>query len=139
VITPGRRQRHTSLRAKRWGVKPAPKDPNNWRRAYLPEWITARTTGPKRAGSDRDDPKYLAFMRCFACAWCGAEPPNVAAHVVTAAGQKGMSLKVPDRQAIPMCVTCHDFFDGRTDGEHNPFAGRDLEWKREWACASSRR
>ncbi len=133
--TGGPVKRHTELRPKRWGVKPAPKAPN-WRREYLAEWLIEPKVS-KRERSGRADEAHKRFVRILPCCQCGKWGATSAAHVATAAGQKGTALKVDDRQTIPLCDgpgSCHRYFDGAEDGPANPFRGWSKERKRRWAA-----
>lgn len=49
--------------------------------------------------------EYLAHVRTYACLKCQSPWPS--AHHVTYAQTKGMSLKVGDEWAVPLCHTCH--------------------------------
>lgn len=67
------------------------------------------------------------------CICCGRQGPGDAAHVVTASGQKGMALKVDDRQCVPLCRRCHRYYDGQADGPRNPFRHWTKDEKRDVA------
>lgn len=57
---------------------------------------------PHRVRSD----KHKRFINSLSCAVCHAPPPSECAHI-SAAGGKGMGLKVSDEYTIPLCHTCH--------------------------------
>lgn len=119
--TGGRVRRHTELRAKRWGVRPAPKDAN-WREDYMPEWMT-KEEAPKYTAFELS---WFAFVRTLPC--CASHlglcrGPMQAAHVALSADQKGTGMKVPHTQTVPLCHKHHADWDGRSGQANNPFAG----------------
>jgi len=92
---------------------------------------------PKRIKRRADASPYVQYVRTLACVHCHKSGPSTAAHVATGPGQKGMSLKVPDWQCVPLCDgprSCHRYFDGQEDGPKNPFRGWSKEEK--WAVAA---
>lgn len=54
------------------------------------------------------DPKYLAWLREQACAWCAKRPPSEASHH----GPHGIGTKADDHGALPLCGPwgCHSHF-----------------------------
>lgn len=69
---------------------------------------------------------YLAFVRTLACCASsagGCRGRIEAAHITTSADQKGVGMKVPDNQAVPLCRRHHGDWDGRNGSTGNPFAG----------------
>lgn len=70
----------------------------------------------KRASSVRDDSPYRTFVQglpCVCASMGGCSGDIIAAHATLGPNEKGTSLKVDDRQVIPMCCQHHDEFDGR--------------------------
>lgn len=63
---------------------------------------------PKSAAPARD-PRYLAFVRTFACISCGATE-SVEAHHWARRGMKGLASKPSDYNTVPLCQRCHDHF-----------------------------
>lgn len=55
------------------------------------------------------DAEYLAWIRALPCAVCAE--PEWRGHRIEAAhvGDRGLSQKCPDREAIPLCPRCHRF------------------------------
>jgi hypothetical protein len=101
-----RLERHTELRPTRWGI--APKPARRKKKRVL--------EGP-----------YVDFVKSLPCIHCGARAPSEPAHMTLSKNEKGTGLKVRDRQCVPLCAACHDFWDGRAgrrrNGVENPFLG----------------
>lgn len=55
-----------------------------------------------RKGADFD---RLVFIRQLPCAACNAPPPSHAHHFI--GKLKGMALKAPDSETLPLCMRCH--------------------------------
>ena len=78
-----------------------------------------RRAGPPRRSSRVLDPAYLAWlrtMRCWSCwqreyahecAWPRDYLVSEAAHIGLSTETRGMSQKVSDTSAIPLCAGCH--------------------------------
>ena len=72
----------------------------------------------KRRAKPGDDPAYLAFVRTLSCCcWgigtaCGGRIE--ASHVTTALNMRGVSLKMPDRYAVPHCSKHHREWETRS-------------------------
>jgi hypothetical protein len=116
-------KRSEPLRALRWGVRKAPREPS-WRDQYMPG---------RRAPAE---PKYtafelawFAFVRTLPC--CASLlsrdsrcwGPMQAAHLALNANQKGTGMKVPHDQTAPLCQRHHEDFD-----QHK---GVFAEWSRD--------
>jgi hypothetical protein len=81
----------------------------------------------KRTAAQGGDEPYLRWIRRLPCCICSHTPPNDAHHITGA----GMSLKAPDRTAIPLCRTHHGHYhDGR-----GYFLDMGRIAKREWHLA----
>ena len=82
----------------------------------------------KREGMDA---KHITLLHELPCLACGREPHGSvrieAHHLITggvARGERGTSLKAPDRCAVPLCMLCHQ--PGETGSAHH--AGQDESW-----------
>lgn len=72
-----------------------------------------RKAKPAKSARERDE-KHLAAVRRCPCVACDVDPAGVAAHVRMSAPGKpnaGIGSKPDDRDALPLCPTCH------TDGK----------------------
>ena len=78
---------------------------------------------PRRLTRRAADAPFVKFVRSLACMWCQRPGPSDAAHMTLGPNEKGTSLKVDDRQVVPLCRRDHHNFDGITDGPRNPFRG----------------
>lgn len=72
----------------------------------------------KRAGTDRDDPAYRRFVVqlgfCCAAELAGASKCSgeiQPAHMTLSPDEKGIALKVHDRQCVPLCAKHHREWD----------------------------
>lgn len=99
-------KRGKPLRATRWGIAP-------------------RKT-PKRKLS-RYERAWMAFCRSLPCMNCRCRGPSDPAHMTLGANEKGTALKVDHTQCVPLCRSCHHYFDGQANGPANPFRG----WTKE--------
>jgi hypothetical protein len=72
---------------------------------------TVRSATKKRIGKDRKYLEYIAAHVCICCWKLGIEQLHrtEVAHV----GERGLSQKCPDREAIPLCTLHH------TEGKHS--------------------
>ena len=110
-----------------------------------PKWALKRKTGaeigPKKPRGPRwkpepdgKDPEHLAWLRTLACAVItfpiedagGRHWGSTEAHHHTHG--RGMSQKVPDRKAFPLCNLCHHDFHAAV----NRFRGWTKERRRAW-------
>lgn len=126
----GYMERSGPLEAKRWGVRRAPRDSNNWRRAYLPDWMTAEEA-EKLTPFEKAWLRFVALQDCICAHLRGCDGDVVPAHITLSANEKGTGMKVDTRQTVPMCVRHHDFWDGRLGRAGNPFAGMKREERYE--------
>lgn len=124
--------RHTTLRAKRWGVKPAPKV-ENWRKDFMPEYVT-KEKGPKYTAFELAWFAYVRSLPCAASHLGRCWGPMQASHLTLSADQKGTAMKVPHRQTGPLCKRHHDFWDGR-NRKDNPFDALSKDDRYEMAQA----
>ncbi|WP_171479278.1 hypothetical protein [Acinetobacter baumannii] len=58
------------------------------------------------------DSKRLAEVRKLPCMRCGAPAPSQAAHSNFAEHGKSRGRKANDCYTVPMCLKCHQWFDG---------------------------
>lgn len=86
---------------------------------------------PRRLEDPDDDPAFNRFVAMLDCAAkrlagatrCRGEVQS--AHVTLSADQKGMGMKVPGRQRVPLCAHHHDCWDGRVRQADSMFFGWD--------------
>jgi hypothetical protein len=78
---------------------------------------------PKRIKRRSALSPYLAMVRSRDCVHCHRSGPSDAAHMTLGANEKGIGMKTPDHQAVPMCRSCHRAWDGHAGGPSNPFRG----------------
>ncbi len=69
---------------------------------------------PRRTRA-RHDPQYLARVHELPCVCCGWGANVEVAHMTLGRNQKGIGMKTPDRNAIPMCHLDHVFWDQRRE------------------------
>jgi hypothetical protein len=87
---------------------------------------------------------YVAWVRTLSCIKCAKPGPSDPAHMTLGPNEKGSSLKVDDLQVVPLCRSCHSYWDGVTDGPANPFREPDgsrpkeVRWEqaRRWVAAT---
>ena len=60
--------------------------------------------------------RYLATLPCMAC---GSTDGTVVPAHINVGHEGGMGLKGGDDLAIPLCMRCHDEFDGRSGRHHH--------------------
>jgi hypothetical protein len=77
---------------------------------------------------------YAKWISTLPCINCGRTGETQAAHMTLSANQKGMGMKVPDDQQVPLCWSCHAYWDGGIDGLHNPF--KELDREEKWTLAA---
>lgn len=58
------------------------------------------------------DSKRLAAIRKLPCVRCGLPAPSQAAHSNFGEHGKGKGIKADDKYTIPLCQSCHRWFDG---------------------------
>lgn len=106
------------------------------KRQRKPKGMTSRSKLRRRP-----DTPYLNFVRQHPCCSCGTTR-NVEAHHEGSKAQKGMGMKVPDSETVPLCDRCH-----KHDGFHrwgslpgltreqtkNRFATTKRSLQAEWA------
>ncbi len=56
----------------------------------------------------------LAFVRRQDCLCCGRKGPSDPAHMTLSRGEKGVGMKTPDTQAVPLCRAHHRAWDQHT-------------------------
>ena len=75
------------------------------------------------------DRKRLVAIRKLPCVKCGSAPSQ-AAHSNFGEHGKGRSIKADDKYTIPLCHSCHRWFDGYfqlTRGESREWFAKMLE------------
>lgn len=95
---------------------------------------------PRRLEDPDDDPAFNRFVAMLDCAAkrlpgatrCRGEVQS--AHVTLNANQKGMAMKVPGRQRVPLCAQHHDEWDGRDRSAGSTFFGLDKPERYERAA-----
>ena len=68
----------------------------------IPKGRKVKRNRPKRL----EDKRHLQFIRELPCVACLSHAPNQAHHVLTGT-VRGMGLKAPDSECVPLCPTCH--------------------------------
>lgn len=84
-----------------------------------------RRKSPRRIKRRAGDAAYVAFVRTQGCILCGRQGPSDAAH---------MPLKAPDSSVVPLCRSCHLWFDGHTSRRATKQQRRELGAK--WVLAT---
>jgi hypothetical protein len=76
--------------------------------------LKSKKRKPTRFGGVPQNPKYLAFVRCFACILSGLQSkkdsvPHSCSGKIEAAhtGRRGLKQKAADETALPMCTNGH--------------------------------
>lgn len=85
-----RLERGKPLRAKRWGIR-------------------AKT--PKRVARRAELSPRTQYVKAQPCINCGRRGPCDPAHITLSRDEKGMGMKVDDRQIVPLCRRCHRQWD----------------------------
>lgn len=68
---------------------------------------------PKRIARRTEHAPFVAFIRSLNCISCGSKKQSDAAHVPV--GVRGMGLKSSDANVVPLCRSCHRWYDGHTN------------------------
>lgn len=83
--------------------------------------------------TQHNDPVYLTRVRLLPCVACGAPAPSEAHHCrdLPPHNEQGLYARLPgagirsgDKDAIPLCRSCHDLFH-RHRGEFHVHYGKD--------------
>lgn len=71
---------------------------------------------PRRLSRRAEDAPYVAWVREQRCCSCSSPERCDAAHITLSKNQKGMGMKVPDPQVVPLCRFCHRCWDEHRGG-----------------------
>lgn len=110
------------------------------RRAPLERGEPIKRTKPMRRASPRRLKRraklapFVRFVKHLPCIHCHRKGPSDPAHMTLGPNEKGTSLKVGDDQVVPLCRSCHQYFDGNADGPRNPFRGFTKDQRYELAA-----